>query len=385
MPLTSSQNYSANPFDEIVGQSQVTRFLKSAAQEGRLSHAYIFVGPVGSGKTETAIALSKAIICSNGGCGSCDACSRIKRSTHPDVHWVEPEGVSSYLTAQIREVLLDSYKSAIRGNHKVYIITRGDLLRDHAANMFLKTLEEPPSDTTFILMARTKSNVLPTIISRCQTLVFRRLPDEESIGIVKRETGADEQEARIALGTVGGSTKKACEFFSSESMRNLRLQAIQTIEKLATSDAYDVIEMANSLVNSFSQSRKELEKKFKETNRTNEEFMSKGALSYIEKQQDRKLKASTRESLNLILSVFRTWLRDCLVVSAGLPQLIVNVDCYYTIELTGKALLPNDFARAQAAIEKALTYIASNVTPQLILEATLFDIREVLYANRSAG
>lgn len=373
------------PFDQIVGQSQVTRFLSEANRTGRLTHAYLFAGPVGSGKTETALALAKAKICPKGGCGECDACRRVARKTHPDVHWVEPEGVGSYLAEQIREVIRDCARTPIRANHKVYIVTRADLLRDAAANTFLKTLEEPPANTSFILMARTRESVLPTLVSRCQTLVFRRLPDEESVGLVQRMSGASEQDVRIALATVGGSTKGACEFLASPSRREARMRMVDALERLGVADSRDVLEMAAGVVAGAKDPQAELEARYAEQRRDNEEFMSRSALKALERAQERKLKSSTREALLESLAVARSWIRDCAACGIGQSELMVNVDCHYTIRKVGAELDPIRFIKAEKAIDRAAERIAYNVTPQLVFEAMLFEIREVLYASRSAG
>lgn len=370
-----------NPFESIVGQSQVSRFLAGAAREGRFSHAYLFVGPVGSGKMETAAALAKARLCPSGGCGECDTCMRISRSTHPDVHWVNPEGIGSYLAEQIRDVISDTTLAPIRANHKIYIITRADLLRDQAANAFLKTLEEPPADTSFVLLARSREAVLPTLVSRCQTLTFRRLPDEESVGLVRRMSGASERDARAALAAVGGSTKKACEFLASPSRRQARHTAIDTLERLREADGWDVIDLAKAVVDAVEAPKSELKARYENERAVNADFMSKGALNYLAKAHERRLKSSTREGLAEVFAVIRSWLRDCAAVRIGREDLIVNVDCHYTIELTGRSIELDGFVKAEAAVDKAAARIAANVTPQLVVETLLFDIRKVLYAG----
>ena len=384
MAADSAKNAKAvNPFASIVGQSQVSRFLADAQREDRFSHAYLFVGPVGSGKMETAMALAKARLCPDGGCGQCDTCRRIARSTHPDVHWVDPEGVGGYLTEQIREVISDSARAPIRASHKIYVITRADLLRDQAANAFLKTLEEPPADTSFVLLARSRDAILPTIASRCQTLMFRRLPEEESIGLICRMTGASEQDARIALAAVGGSTRKAGEFLQSPSRKQARLTAIEALERLSHADGWDVIELAKSIVAAVEAPQAELKARYEQERKSNEEFMSRGALAYMEKNRDRKLKSSTREGLYEAFAVIRSWLRDCAAVRIGLDNLMVNTDCHYTIRLTGERIGLEGFVAAERAVDVAAERIACNVTPQLAVEAMLFDIRKVLYDGSS--
>ncbi len=383
--MSAAKQAEKSPFSEILGQSQVTRFLEQAAAENRLSHAYLFCGPVGSGKTEAALALALALLCPSKGCGNCDTCRRISRRTHPDVHWIEPDGVGSYLVEQIREMIADCSLSPIRANRKLYVITRADLLKGQSANAFLKTLEEPPASSSFVLLARNREGVLPTLVSRCQSLVFRHLPDEEAIGIVRRQTGADAQEATIALAASGGSTKKACEFLDSDSKRKLRLKTIDTIEKLANSDSLDVLEAAKELSLLVQNFQDEIKRSFNERKSAGEDFMSKGALNYLDKQMDRKIKSSTREGVELVLSVLASWLRDCLLVSTGMGDLKANSDCYYTIDKTGSEIQAAQVLDAMEALDCARSRISSNVSLQLVLETMLFDIREVLNANRYFG
>ena len=165
-------------FDGIFGQPKVRDFLRACVRGDRVSHAYLFTGPAGSNKTAAAFALAKAIVCEGDPCSSCEACSadtcrRIDRKSHPDVHYLAPEGAQGYVVEQIRELVADSQLAPLAGRHKVYILDRVDSLGTSAANAFLKTLEEPPEHVKFIL-ATTEVHKLPsTILSRCQRFDFR--------------------------------------------------------------------------------------------------------------------------------------------------------------------------------------------------------------------
>ncbi len=368
----------ANPFEGIMGQSQVSRFLAQAHREDRLSHAYLFAGPVGSGKTEVAMALAKALLCPLGGCGECDTCRRIQRSTHPDVHWLEPDGVAGYKVDQIRQLNADAVRTPIRANHKLFVIARADLLNSASANAFLKTLEEPLPDTSFVLMARSRDAVLPTLVSRCQTLVFRKIPDEEAIGLVRRQTGADEQTAQIALAASSGSTKAACEYVNSPSQKQIRSTAIEVLERIASMDAGDVVDAAKRLMDAVELQTGEVKSKYASQCDQNEEFMSPGALKHIEEQQKRAISSLKRKGLAEVFAVARSWIRDCAAVAIGGTNLMVNADCHYTIELTASSMDAQKFVAGLRAVDKAAGRIARNVTPQLVLETMLFDIRKAL-------
>ena len=162
----------------ISNQPAVRNLLASALAEGRLSHAYLFVGAPGSGKERAAKALAQCVVCPNGGCGRCDECIRVAHGTHPDVHVLAPESANGYLVAQVRNLIADVSLAPVRAQHKVYIVTQAALLRGTAANALLKTIEEPPEGVIFILIARSSAAVLPTIASRCQELPFRIVSPE---------------------------------------------------------------------------------------------------------------------------------------------------------------------------------------------------------------
>ena len=132
-------------FENILGQPRVRDFLRTSVKGGRVTHAYLFVGPSGSNKTMAAYALAQALMCPKGPdgprggqCGACDACGRIMRKKHPDVHYYAPAGVNGYLVEQVREIVADTALAPIMASKKVYILDRVDLLGTSAANAFLK-------------------------------------------------------------------------------------------------------------------------------------------------------------------------------------------------------------------------------------------------------
>jgi DNA polymerase III subunit gamma/tau len=172
-----ARKYRPQVFDDVLGQDHVVRTLKNAIQQQRLAHAYLFVGPRGTGKTSTARILAKAVNCVHGPtanpCGVCDSCREISQGISLDV--LEIDGASNNSVDQIRE-LRDNVRFAPRGNYKVYIIDEVHMLSSQAFNALLKTLEEPPSHVIFIFATTEPHKVLPTILSRCQRFDLRRIP-----------------------------------------------------------------------------------------------------------------------------------------------------------------------------------------------------------------
>jgi DNA polymerase-3 subunit gamma/tau len=191
-------------FDEIAGQSHVTQTLKNAIERGRVSHAYLFCGPRGTGKTTTARILAKAINCVEGPtvkpCGNCDSCRSITDGNSIDV--LELDAASNRKVDEIRDFLEKIPYSSAQGGKKVYIVDEVHMLTTESFNTLLKTLEEPPEHVVFILATTEPNKVLPTILSRCQRFDFMRIsvPDiEERLRAVAKAEEISIDDAALTL------------------------------------------------------------------------------------------------------------------------------------------------------------------------------------------
>lgn len=372
-------------FDGIIGQPKVREFLRSCVSSDRVSHAYLFCGPAGSNKTQAAYAFARAILCEGDPCADCEgctsqACRHIVRKAHPDVHYLAPEGAQGYVVDQIRDVMADTLLAPIQAKRKVYIIDRVDLLGTAAANAFLKTLEEPPSDVVLILLGRTRESVLPTIVSRCQVVPFRHIPASEAAGILVQNTGCTLPEASIAIEACGGSITKAADFLRSKERAQLRLTMTQALASLARADDLDVLGYAAEIVLA---SKAPLDRVRQEQERIldeRSEFLQKSALKTLETRHKRALSQASFELLHQMTSVAKSWLRDVEMICSGAERLVINVDCFDALrdcaERTDLARVCRALMRVQAA-DEAISY---NVSPQVSIEAMLFEIREELYA-----
>ena len=369
------------PFTELVGQPLVARFLTAACAAKTPSHAYLFVGPLGAGKTEAAHMLAKALLCPKGGCSACDECIRIAHKTHPDYHIIEPLGAAGYLAEQAAELIHDAALAPIRASRKIYLITRADLLKGTAANALLKTLEEPFGTITFILLARTRDAVLPTLLSRCQVLPFRRIPEDEVTRSLVMRTGVDEAMARRAFAAAGGSRLRAEEFLLSRERREARVAVIKVLERLPLSDDFDVLDAVKSLLILFKQPLDTVKVEQQMQLEASKDFLTKGGLTQLEQQHRRELTSRERETTGEALDVMRSWLRDILLVQLGKTGEIVNGDFHYHIEQLALRLDETAITHSLIAVDRAQEQIQYNVSKELALEALFFVVRDELCAK----
>ncbi|MEG2260166.1 MAG: DNA polymerase III subunit delta' [Raoultibacter sp.] len=374
----------ADVFESIFGQPQVRQFLRATVAGDKVSHAYLFTGPCGSNKTAAAYAFAQTIVCRQHGCGSCDDCLRTVRRKHPDVHYFAPAGASGYLVEQIREIVSETALTPIRAHKKVYLIDRVDLLGVQAANAFLKTLEEPPADVVLILLGRTRESVLPTIVSRCQVVPFRHIPASEAAGILAQNTGATLPQAKIAIQACNGSITRAIEFAKSTERKVFRSRILEIMAALSVADDGDVLGYANELLVGAKAPLDVVRAAQEAELAASADFLAKSALRQIEARNKRALTAHSVESLNQLGAIIRSWLRDVMMVCAGAPELIINVDVISSINDAAAATDAPRTARALAAVECAHTAITYNVSPETCIDVMLFEIREALYGTDSA-
>jgi len=378
----TSQPAISTPFSKLAGQDQVAGFLAKTVEARQISHAYMFTGPIGSGKTDAAIALAKAVLCANDGCGSCDDCIRVARRSHPDFHTIEPQGASSYLIEQIHDLIHDAALAPMRSTRKVYLLTRADMLRGAAANALLKTLEEPPASAIFILLARTLESVMETIVSRCQVVAFRYIPEVEAIQTLMAETSATEREARIALAAAAGSLTSAREFIHSTSRRDMRLKILESIEGLPDGDELDVIRAARNITMMLESPLDELLAKQQKQLAESQEYLSKGALTALEQRQKRVRTARERERITEALHLLRSWLRDILLVRIGRGEDIVNDDLSYNINRYGQRCTEAALIHLLKLVDQAQEWIAYNVSVQSTWESLLLGLQQQMRARQ---
>ncbi|MDD2553121.1 MAG: DNA polymerase III subunit delta' [Desulfotomaculaceae bacterium] len=206
---------------QIVGHKQSIKILNKAISSGRVAHAYLFAGPEGVGKETTAMAFARALLCScpAGGdaCGTCRECRQLSSGNHPDFYLVEPAGASIKIE-QVREIQRRVPYCSYQGGRKIYLIRQAEAMTAEAANCILKTLEEPPRDTVFILLSARPQVLLPTILSRCQALYFKEMSVPDLIRGLVSLNEMPEEEARLYASLSGGSMGRALSYASGALM-----------------------------------------------------------------------------------------------------------------------------------------------------------------------
>jgi DNA polymerase-3 subunit delta' len=240
-------------FDNIIGHEFQKEVLLRASREGRVSHAYLFFGPDGIGKKLIAIEFGKVLNClredSNGGHCDCNSCKKIEKGIHPDVFFVEHKGIKDIKVDQIREEVEERlFFRPFEGRFKLAIVDDAHRMNTSAQNAFLKTLEEPPSDSVIVLISSQPQTFLPTIRSRCQSVEFKPLPQDTIVDEIKRRTDLSPDECIIASRLSGGSLRRALDL--DKNLLSQRREIIMKLSNISPDRASDVLGFAESILKS---------------------------------------------------------------------------------------------------------------------------------------
>lgn len=395
---------------DLTGQDAVRNFLASAVAQNRVSHAYLFLGSPGSGKLDAAYALSQAVICEQGGCGTCDACIRVAHRSHPDVHLLSPQSASGYLIDQIRDLIEDLSYAPIRARRKIYILDEAESLGTVCANALLKSLEEPPDGVVFILLGTSRDAILPTIVSRCQVVPFRSFSADQALRILSAQLTVPESILRRAIGCCS-SPSQAREFARSSERQEARRLALRALEILPNADELDILHAASDAIAAAKVPYKSFQESQKAARKESADSMTDVELRQLDVRQQRELTARERQGTMELFGAQRSLLRDALMIasetegaaasaagsragsSAG-SVAASNLSGTFGSNATAHALVCDDFAntsriyaerlgldgvsRAIRCVDDACARVRANVSPQLAMETMLFTIKEML-------
>ena len=361
----------------LMGQDAVRSFLENALAGGHLGHAYLFLGAPGSGKLDAAWALAQGAVCPAGGCGACDDCVRTARRTHPDIHLLRPESAQGYLVGQIRALIDDLALAPIRAARKVYILDEAERLTDATANALLKSLEEPPDNVVFALLSTARDAVLPTVLSRCQAVPLRPIAPARAFSLLVEQTGMPENLCRRAAACCP-SPAQAREFLGSEARQQARRAALDCIDRLPDADELDVLQGAKAAVLAAKAPLADFKEAQQAVLDENAKLLSGPAMRELEDRQKRELTARERSGIMEQLGAVRSLLRDALALAAGSGEPPACDDYARAARVYAQRLGVDGLTRALAAAGQAEARVRRNVSPQLALEALLFEIKELI-------
>jgi DNA polymerase-3 subunit delta' len=351
------------------------RILQAAIEKNRVAHAYMFVGPSGVGRKLAASVFARSLNCEKfqeqNPCGVCASCRLIADGNHPDVQTISPIKRSSTITVeQIENLLPFAYMRPIRGKCKVFILSEADRLGLGTANKLLKTLEEPPPSTVFILVTEKPESVLPTVASRCQPIKFGKLSAESVARILVSDFQIDEQRAAIAAELANGQVTRGLEFVDPERIDAILgiVESLQTPAKKMK--AYDAF--LSFLAGQRERLSEEAEQNISVFGGELDSAMKASIVDLRKSFVDR----SYRELLNDCLGLLLTFYRDVLVLQeTDAEELVINRNKIGMLRERATAMSPSAIALNMESIEKASEYCSHYVGEDRVFMDLLLGLR----------
>jgi len=380
-------------YDHLVGQAHLIKILEgavSAARSGEesqeMTHAWLFTGPPGSGRSSAAVAFACALICSNDGCGTCVNCRAAKAGTHADVEVIRTEGLSIKIE-EIRELLTRVAWSPAMGGWRVVVMEDADRLTESAANALLKAIEEPGNRTVWLLCAPTLHDVLPTIRSRCRHLQLVTPTAKDVAEVLVNREGVSPAMADYAARASQGHIGRARYLASDETIRNRR----NTIIKLPMqiNDVASAFKAAETLLNLATEEAETAASARDEKESTElAEAWGKGAtgrgmatggskaIKDLEKEQKSRTTRMIRDSIDGALVDIATLYRDVMFIQSGTQGALINQEFVSDISKLAERIPPAKTVSKIDAIMLARTSLSHNAAPLLTLEALMCQLAQ---------
>jgi len=367
-------------FDAIPGQEQAKRYFARAMERG-LNHAHLLVGDPGLGKSDFARELGVSMVTSCGACGACPECDRAYRGIDPDLIVVEREGEQIRID-QVERLVAELSLRPFRGERRVWIILEADRMTTEAANKLLKSLEEPPAYAFFILVSDAADRILPTIISRCQTVEFQPVADAEIAAYLQLHRALDEPAAvalaRLARGSVGRALRLADDACGAQRRgRYLKLSARALGGDREAERAFlDEIAMAEKDV--VEQLAADLLARTEELERTIADQRERAwHIKRAEELSKRDKARLTRLVCIDAVDHLGSWLRDLWVMGESAPAAVWNSDRRAELESCAVAR-PEFYDRQLEIIGATRKDLVMNIDRRLALTAMFRRFEEVL-------
>jgi DNA polymerase III subunit delta' len=378
-------------FSSLIDQNEVVNVLQEAVKSAQnkddssqgMTHAWLFTGPPGSGRSNTAIAFAAALVCKDGGCSKCVDCMSTITGSHADVELIKTEGLSIKID-EIRDLISRSSWAPSVAAWRVVVIEDADRLTDSAANALLKVVEEPGLRTVWLLCAPTLTDVLPTIRSRCRHLSLRT-PSTKAITklLIERDSidaVTAEFVAKASGGHIGRARRLATDANAKENRKNIMKLpfAIKDIASAFKAAQY-LVEAAKADALTDSEAKDELEiSKLKEAWGGSGSKLATGgskAVKELEKEQKSRSTRMVRDYLDRALLDLSTLYRDVLLVQSGSNDSLINEDLKSEISKLAATESPPRTLKKIEAILKTRSNLAQNAAPMLLIEALMCELR----------
>ena len=375
-------------YENLVGQEHITTILQGAVAASRtgvetqeMTHAWLFTGPPGSGRSSAAVAFAQALICPNQGCGACNECQSAKSGSHPDVEIIRTEGLSIKVE-EVRELLTRVAWAPSMGGWRVVVMEDADRLTESAANAMLKAIEEPGTRTVWLLCAPTLHDVLPTIRSRCRHIQLHTPSDAAVAQVLINRDGISPAMAQFAARVSQGHIGRAKYLALNESVRSTRTTIMNLPLQLnslaaAFKAAQTLVDLATAQANESAGARDE-----KEIAALQEAYgkgatgrgMASGAakaVKELEKEQKSRATRMVRDSIDGALLDIATFYRDVMMVQSGSVDAIINTDMADVINKYASSHPKHTTIEKMSAIMEARTNLSHNAAPLLTCEALM--------------
>jgi DNA polymerase-3 subunit delta' len=376
-------------FASLVGQDRVVAQLQAASEAAAtvvrgepgtgMTHAWLFTGPAGSGRSVAARAFAAALQCPDGGCGQCHECRTALAGTHADVEVVTPAGLS-YSVAETRRLVARSALAPSRGRWQVTVVEDADRFTEQALNALLKALEEPPARGVWLLCAPSAEDLLPTIRSRCRVVTLR-IPPYDAVATYLESEGVDRAmaafAARAAQGHIGRARRLATD---SEAARRRRevLELPTQVGRIGGcfTAAANLVDAAKDEATAVTRELDGTEAAALRTSigdvggkGVSRPRGAAGVMADLEKRQRSRATRTQRDALDRALTDIAAFYRDVLVLQLGAPVDLVNADLQRTLAAVAGSSSPEGTLRRIEAVLACREAIDANVAPLLAVEA----------------
>jgi len=379
-------------YDDLVGQGPVIEQLDIAARAAAdvlagaggsgMTHAWLFTGPPGSGRSVAARAFAAALLCPDRGCGHCASCHQVLSGTHADIEVVRPAGLS-YGVRETRELVLRAASSPTGGRWRIMLFEDADRSTEQAANALLKAIEEPPARTVWLLCAPSPDDLVVTIRSRCRLVTLRTPPADAVADVLVRRDGIDPDVAADAARAAQGHIGRAKRLATDGAARRSRADVLAVPSRLtgvgpAVSAAEVLVKAAEAEAKTASSARAEeettaLRQALGENAKGRMPRGTAGALKELEDRQKSRATRMKRDALDRALLDLASYYRDLLTVQLGAGVELVNVDRARELRAAGGT--PEATLQRLEAIMTCRERLEANVNPLLAVEAMAMALR----------